>query len=445
MPDTPLLPRRILEVARDRFLDEPVLLLEGPRSVGKSTLLRQFAREHGSAVIDLDDRATREAVETDPALFMSGTSPVLVDEYQKVPSTLDAIKAELNRDHRPGRYALTGSTRAGALRDVQALTGRIHRLRIDPLSQGEIDGVTERFLEVVFDEPERLLQPTPAPRVRADVIGRLVRGGFPLALARRTDAARNRWFDDYLALTLERDVRELAAIRQEELLPRLLHRLAAQTGQVLNVSAAARDAGLEERTANAYTKLLEDVFLIRRLPAWGTTLLSRTQRSPKLHVVDSGLAARLLRLSEARLAVASPAALTELGHLLETFVVGELNKQASWSAEPFQLGHWRTTTGDEVDVVVERDDGAVVGIEVKASGRVPGAEFASLRRLQGKLGRSFVAGIVLHLGDRGYRIGDGLYVMPVPTLWSTVDHDRVGGVLPVPVSAGTPRTAPAVV
>lgn len=347
-----------------------MLLLQGPRSVGKSTLLRELAEHLGVAVLDLDDVATRDAVSVDPAMFVASSKAVCIDEYQHAPLVLDAIKAELNRDGRPGRFILTGSARHENLPvAAQALTGRLHRLPVYPLSQGEVEGVQERLLVSLFAGHLEDVPGRPSATTRQDYIDRIVAGGFPIPLSRGSAPGRARWFDDYIRLTLERDVRELARIEQAAVLPRLLERLAGQTGQVLNVARAASDLHVSERTADSYVRLLEAVFLVHRLPAWGTTLTARASARPKIHVIDSGVAARLLRLTPEKLSRREPAALTELGHLLETFVVGELLRQASWMDGIAGLGHWRTRDGDEVDLVVERDDGAVLAFEVKAAQR----------------------------------------------------------------------------
>ena len=414
---TGLVHRRLLQVALERFEDEPVLLLQGPRSVGKSTLLRQLADRLGGALVDLDDVATRDAVAADPATFVARPGVVCIDEYQHVPLVLDAIKAELNRDGRPGRFILTGSARHEALPvAAQALTGRLHRLPVYPLSQGEISGVKERFLARVLEGNVPISGPSSMGR--DDYIERIVAGGFPVPLSRPPGARRARWIDDYVRLTLERDVRELARIEQAAVLPRLLERLAGQTAQVLNVAQAASHLSMNERTVDSYIRLLEAVFLVRRLPAWGTTLRARAGARPKIHVLDSGIAARLSRLTPEKLARRDPTALTELGHLLETFVIGELLKQTSWVEGTAGIGHWRTRDGDEVDLVIERDDGAAVAFEVKASQRVDRRELAPLRKLRDATGSSFLAGIALHVGAQSYVADDRLHVFPVDALWS---------------------------
>jgi predicted AAA+ superfamily ATPase len=370
-------------------------------------------------IVDLDDVAVRDAVARDPGTFVAGAGPVCVDEYQHVPLILDAIKAELNRDSRPGRFVLTGSARHEALpRAAQALTGRLHRLPVYPLSQGEIAGVHEHLLEDLFSDPVAAVAAPPSETTREQYIDSITVGGFPPVLTRSTFASRSRWFDDYLSLSLERDVQELSKIRQAASLPSLLAKLAGQTGQVLNITRAASDVRLDVKTADSYLRLLEAIFLLYRLPAWGNTLTARSTASPKIHVLDSGVAARLLRLTPQKLAARSPTALTEFGHLLESFVVTELLKQASWVDWVSGVGHWRTRDADEVDLVVERDDGMVVAFEVKAAGRVPGADLAPLRKLRDATGEAFLAGVALYLGARSYTFEDRLHVMPVDRIWA---------------------------
>ena len=396
-----------------------MVLLEGPRTAGKATALRELARRLGGEVLDLDDPATRDAVATDPATMIQSESLVCIDEYQHAPAVLDAIKARLNRSARPGQFVLTGSARHESLpAAAQALTGRLHRMTVYPLAPAELEATRPDLLAKLLAASAS--GPSGASTTsRQDYLQRSTRGGFPLALARRSEAARNRWFDDYVRLTLERDVRELSKVRQARALPVLLERLAGQTAQVLNTTAAATATGIDPHTARDYVRLLESVFLIQLLPAWGTTLTSRSANAPKVHVLDSGVAARLLRLTPDKLSRRDPTSLTQLGHLLETFVVAELLKEASWMDGIAGVGHWRTYDGVEVDLVVERDDGGVVAFEVKAAGRVPGEDFRGLRKLREALGDAFLAGAVLYTGERSYTFEDRLHALPIDRLWTT--------------------------
>ncbi len=412
--------RRLGEVVRRRLDDESVVVLQGPRAVGKSTLLQALAASRDREIVDLDDLATRDAARADPALFVRGQAPVLIDEFQHVPELLDAIKAELNRDGSPGRFVLTGSTRYATLpAAAQALTGRAHRIDVLPLSQGEVAGIREDFAEALLSDPLSLVDPRLPVIAREEYVSRVVAGGFPPVLRRARPADRARWFDDYVNLVIERDVMELTRVRQRRQLPLLLRQLASQTAQVLNIAKAAARIGMEKSTAENYTKLLESVFLVHQLPAWGTTLGSRIGAAPKIHVVDSGLAARLLRLTESKLGTASAAALTEFGHMLETFVVDEVCKQLDWLDAPVQRGHWRTHDGEEVDLILEREDGKVAAVEVKAASRAPASELRGLLKLRRKLGSQFLGGVVLYTGARAYTHDRNLHVVPITRLWNT--------------------------
>ena len=413
--------RRILEVLTALVADEPVIALHGPRTVGKSTLLRAFAADRGVDVIDLDDPATRDAVQANTALAVSAPAPLCIDEYHKALDVLDAIKARLNREGAlAGTAVLTGSTRHDAIpRTAQALTGRLHVLTMLPLSQGEIEGRRENLLPALLADPDAAAAAHPtSATTRDDYVDRVMAGGFPMAL-RRQGPARSRWFNDYVRLSIERDAVELGRIRQRKVLAELLNRLAAQTGQMLNVASAARGIDANRETIDGYVRLLQDLFLTQTLPAWGTTLRVRAARLPKVHVVDSGVAAWLLGSSARKLASLDPTHLTEFGHLIETFVVGELRKQLSWLDEPVTLGHWRVDD-DEVDAVIEFGDGRVLAFEVKANERVAGKDLGGLRKLRDTLGPRFTAGVAFSTGTRSYTFEDRLHILPIDRLWRPV-------------------------
>jgi predicted AAA+ superfamily ATPase len=417
-PLTTIAPRRIEATVLDRLAVEPVVFLGGARTVGKSTLLRRLADQLGRPILDLDEPGVRDAVADDPAYAARDTSPVLVDELQHAPELLDAIKAELNCDLRPGRFLLTGSTRYATLpRAAQSLTGRVDIMSVWPLSQGEIDGRLEDFLPQLLDDPAGLRLPDVSPATFEGYAERVLAGGFPLPLGRPAGPARARWFRGYVDLVTTRDVLDIRRIRQRDALPLLLRRLAARTGQLLNLSALSRDAGIEPSIGHDYVELLEAVFLIHRLPAFGTTLGSRIARNPKLHLVDTGLGGWLLGLRAGALSARDPSSLTEYGHLLETFAVNEILKQLSWSDELVTTGHYRTHDGHEVDLVLERDDGRVCAVEVKASARVRPADVRGMAHLRDRLGRRFAGGVVLYTGQRSYAAADRVQVVPLERLW----------------------------
>lgn len=414
-----MLSRRALQTVKDMIKNSPVVLLEGPRAVGKSNILAELAKSIGASVLDLDDPATRSAVEADPDLAITGPGPVCIDEYQKVPVVLDVIKAELNKGATPGRFVLAGSTRHDALPlQSQALTGRMERITIYPLSQGEIGGEIETFVSIALADPAALVTNQMSKTVRNDYIDRVCAGGFPLALQSTTERAQRSWFDNYVRLSLERDVLEFSNLRQKDKLNDLLRRMVGQTGQLMNVSAAGEPLGLTKPTAESYVTLLEKLFLVYRLEAWGKTLYSRALKTPKVHVLDSGIGARLLRLTPSKITPQNPTAMTEYGHLLESFAVSEILRQASWSGNVADFGHLRTKDDKEVDLVLVNDDGGIIGIEVKAGNSVKGDALGGLRQLKKMTGSSFVGGIVLYTGVRSYTIEPQIHVLPLDRLWS---------------------------
>lgn len=417
---TGIAPRQLTAVLLRRLAEEPAIVLNGPRTVGKSTLLHALANGLGRPVIDCDDPATRAAVRNDPGRFVSGPGPVLIDEYQHVPDLLSAIKAELNRDLSPGRFVLAGSTRYTTLPEAgQALTGRVDILEVLPLTQAEIDGaagglLVGRLLDGVDVSPGSAASTT----TREEYASRITSGGMPVVLRRPPGRSRSRWFANYLDLVIERDVLELSRVRQREMLPRLLRVFAARSGQILNIAGVASAVGMEKSSAENYLKLLEAVFLVQRLPAWGTTLGSRVTRQPKAHLVDSGVMAWLLGLTAEKIATNDPSALTEYGHLVETFAVGEILRQVSWSDAPVTVGHFRTADAKEVDLVLERDDGTVLAFEIKAGTRVDQADLAGVQALRARIGDRLVSAVVLYTGALPFRFGDGTLVLPMDALWS---------------------------
>ena len=419
-----LLTRHLQSVLGELLQDEPVVILTGARTVGKSTLLAACAELHHVTVLDLDDPESRRAVQADPGLFVAADrpTPICIDEFQHVPILLDAIKSELNRDLRPGRYVLTGSTRYSALPAAsQSLTGRAHVLTMWPLSQGELAQRREVALDALLDDPANLVTGTASQTTRADYEQMVLAGGFPLALAREQGTSRDRWFRNFVSLVVERDVLEIRKIRQREAMPQVLRRLAGQTGQVVNVANIADSVGLDATTVKDYLGLLEAVFLIHRLEPFTRAAAHRTIRSAKVHVVDTGLAAYLTGLTQQKLSARVPSVLTPFGHLVETFAVNELMKQAGWAQQEARFSHFRTRDQQEVDLVIESPSGSLTAVEVKASGTVSDQDFAGMRLLRDKLGDAFVGGVVVNLGQRSYTYEDRLHVLPLDRLWAAPD------------------------
>lgn len=395
----------------------PVVMLQGPRMVGKSTLLREMARPTGNAVLDLDSPMVMEESPFDTERFLSAPKPFFVDEYQKDPDIPQHIKAVLNRDGSNGRFVLTCSVRRETpFSGIKPLTGRLYSLPVAPLAQAEIAGVPGNFLSAAFEDVESLI-PGVSTTSREQYIDKMLTGGFPMALAAHDEDDRALWFAHYVRTAITEDARSLVRFHQADRLYRLLRRLAAQTGQALNIAKAASEADLGERTALNHARLLEDIFMLELLSAWTKTDTGPTGR-PKVYVLDSGVAARFLGLTGEKLRSRDPYFSPQFGQLVKTFAVGEIRKMASWPSVAFKMGYWRGRNGAGVDLVVEHPrDESVIGMEIKAGQRVGDGHIKGLAALREEAGDRFRAGLLLNMGERARRLDDGIYAMPMDRLW----------------------------
>ncbi|MBG0830645.1 ATP-binding protein [Planomonospora sp. ID67723] len=417
MVTTPLghLVRRHAEQAvTDALADTRVVLVNGARQSGKSTLVRQLAKAGDTEWRDLDDPLTRQAALSDPSGFVDFPERMVIDEIQRAPELLLAIKSQVDANPRPGRYLLTGSSRLLALRGLpDTLPGRMETIELWPFAQGEIGGRPDGFIDAVFGRGPELRHTSQL--TRADYAERLVRGGYPEAVARTNARRRQRFFDSYVGDLINRDVMQLSEIERIAELRALIKLLAARSGQLLVVQALSRDLGLPGTTTARFLALLEEVFLVKRVPAWSKNISNRAVHTPKIAFVDSGVAANLLG-ADARGLLRPGSA---FGPLLEGFVLMELSRQTTWSDTLVELYHYRTKDKVEVDAILETRQGQVVGVEVKAASTVRPEDFKGLRHLAERVGPDFVAGLVLHTGTHTFSFGDRMLAVPVSALWET--------------------------
>ena len=413
MPDVVFYPRFAEPRLAEVLADSPAVLIQGPRQCGKTTLARTSAASRSYPYVSFDDDAMRAAAAADPMGFVADLPErVILDEVQRAPSIFAAMKLTIDRRRTPGRFLLTGSSQVllvPALAD--SLAGRLETLRLHPLAQCELERRPFDFLDALFGSGFPFGQ---NERMGKRLAERIVAGGYPAALARPAGRRRANWYRDYLDALVQRDVRDLARIGTLEALPRLLALAATRTAQLFNVSDLAAPFQLSRPTIRDYVTLLERVFLLERLPPWHTNRLSRLVKTPKLHVADTGLAAALLGADAAALVANRPL----LGQLLETFVFGELRRQASWHEAPTAFFHFRDRDGVEVDLVIERGAGLIAGVEVKASGTVTTSDFRGLRKLAGATGTRFAGGAVLYDGEFSASFGHRLYAVPLSRLWA---------------------------
>jgi hypothetical protein len=411
--------RHIESAVRAALADTPVVFLNGARQTGKSTLAGALASTLGARYLTLDDPAVLAAAAADPVDFVSGLGlRAVVDEAQRVPALFRALKLTVDADRRPGRFLLTGSANVLALpRLAGELVGRMEVVTLWPLSQGELLGRREVFIDALFSELALELAAAPA----VDLPSAVVAGGFPEAVGRAVPRRRDAWFGAYVLTLLQRDVRDLAHIEGLAELPRVLKLLASRTGGLLNTSDLSRGTGIPATTLKRYLGLLEATFLLQPLPAWASNRGKRLLKSPKVYLVDSGLAAHLTGQSADALR-ADPVA---YGHLLEQFVVAELRKQTGWADPQVACYYYRTATGREVDVVLEDGAGQLVGVEIKAGAAVGKGDFAGLESLAEDAGEDFLRGVVLYTGEHALPFGDRLSALPVSALWR-VPHGLAG-------------------
>lgn len=395
-------------------------MINGARQTGKSTLARLIAGGFPRAELRyLDEAAVRSAAQADPAWFVRHDGLLVIDEVQRAPDLLLAIKHEVDMDPRPGRFLLTGSARLLALQDIpDLLPGRSETIELWPLSQGEIGRTADGFINAVFEHGAELkvaqLKTAESSLRREDYLERALRGGYPEAVRRTDPGRRARFFESYVADLISRDVRQVSEIERPADMRRLVNLVGASMATLASSAAFANHLRLPASTVKRYLDLLELLYVVGRIPAWSTNLTTRAVATPKLMVVDSGLAGHLVGMTVKR--ARHPTA--PVGPIMENFVLGELARQLSWADEPVRLYHYRDRDGHEVDAILERASGEVVAVEVKAAETVRSEDFRGIQHLRRRLGDQLLAGFVLYAGRQVLPFGERLCALPISALWT---------------------------
>lgn len=406
----PLVQRHLAPLIAESLQDTPAVLVNGPRQCGKTTLVRQFADE--MAYFTLDDPNLLAAVQQDPLGFARQLDRAIIDEVQRVPQLLLALKLVIDQDRRPGRFLLTGSANIMALPSIaDSLAGRMALHALLPLSQSEIQGRANDFLQRAQAQDWPVIHPGWA-MPQGGLVRHVLAGGYPEMRLRPTQARRQAWAHSYMQALVERDVRDVAEIDRLNQLPMLLTVAAAHTGQLINATHMGAQMGFTSKTADKYLGILEKLFLVQRLAAWSRNELSRLIKAPKLHFLDAGLHATLTRLSPELVLTQRE----RWGATLETWVYAELRKTLSLSPEPWFISHYRDKDQVEVDFILESPLRDLIGIEVKASATVDAGDFKGLRKLQSMAGTQFSSGIVLYDGAQALSFGDRLWAVPLSAL-----------------------------
>ncbi len=410
-----LIPRHIRRTITEALAESRVVCLLGARQSGKSTLVRSIAEsEHPAQYETLDNPTTLGNAVDDPIGFVAREQNLVIDEVQRAPELLLTIKQSVDEDTQPGRFLLTGSANLITLpRIADALPGRVAYITLWPFSQGELISKRETFLEQLFSGDVAEIGDVPSGR--GAYAERIVRGGFPESVAASPHRRLN-FFADYVKSILGRDVPDITSVRNLDAVGKVLQLSAARSAGLANYTAIGNELGIDHKTVAHYLQILEQLFLIIRLPAWHLNLGHRVVRSPKLHIADTGMLCALLGANAAGITDDSAIA----GSMFETFVVTELSRQVSFSplAPILRLYHFRDAKGSEVDLVIEQANGDVVGIEVKASATIRSKDKAGLRVLRDHLGDRFRAGVVLNTGSETVWLGDRMWGVPIAGLWA---------------------------
>jgi len=407
-----LWPRFATARIRTALGDTPVVMIDGPRQCGKSTLVRHLAGT-GRTYLTLDDPTVLAGAIRDPSAFLRGYDRVTIDEVQRAPQLLLAIKQAVDEDRRPGRFLLTGSADLLTLPTVSdSLAGRMEIVTLLPLSQAELRRTTpSSFLANAF--LGKVLPPDAALTGRA-LVTAVVAGGYPELLRRSGPARQRAWARDYVRAIVQRDVRDIADIERLDQLPRLLRAAALLSGQLTNFTQLGASLRLDDKTTKKYVAVLEQLFLVARLESWQQNRLKRLVKTPKLHFHDSGLLSAMTGLSVDSVTRHRQ----RFGPLLEAFVVSEIRKLTGWTDAAWNFFHYRDKDQDEVDIIVEDERGDLIAIEVKAAATVMASDFKGLRKLTAVTGDALKVGIVLYDGNVVVPFGDRLFAAPVSCLWA---------------------------
>lgn len=406
-------PRQAEARVIEALTDTPVVMVAGPRQAGKTTLVLHIA-EQGMRYLTLDDDVTLLAAREDPAGLVRSLDRAVIDEIQRVPELLPAIKKAVDEDRRSGRFLLTGSANLMVLPVItESLAGRMETVPLLPLSQREIRGGTANWIDSVFAGK---IPETALPIVGDELVDMVVTGGYPEVLTRRTPRRRTMWCRQYIDALIQRDIKDIAEIEKGSHLPRFLRALAQVAGQMCNYTQLGSQVGLDSKTASKYMGVLENIYLIRRIAPWASNRLSRIVKTPKLQFIDSALLTTLAGFG----ALSSPEDRTRWGTFLESFVFGELLKHATSAENDYQICYYRDHDKVEVDFVVENAAGWLIGVEVKAAATVKANDLKGIRRLAQAAGSKWIGGIILYDGDNTLPLGQNIRAVPLSSLWGSV-------------------------
>ncbi len=407
--------RNILSRLLEALKNSPAVLIAGARQTGKTTLVREIGHDRGFTFVTFDDLFAQGAADADPIGFVNDLKkPAILDEVQSVPKIFLPIKKDIDENRESGRYLLTGSANPLMIPKIgDSLAGRMQIINLWPLSQGELLGHKETFIDTIFSNK---LPSSSFKRItKKHLIELVIKGGYPDLQKVNGERAQYDWCNSYLTSLIQKDITDLAKIENLRSIPNILQTLAVRVGGLMNEKDIARNVGIPVTTLHRHLQLLQNLFLISFLPGWYRNMGKRLVKSSKIYFVDTAILLHLLGFNEERL-MSSP---NMLGHIIENFVIIELTKQLTWSQTIAKTYHYRSHDGsEEVDLVVESTSGKMVGIEIKNTETITIHDFKGLKKLQEDSGKDFLYGIVIYTGDKINSFGKDLVAVPMSALWS---------------------------
>ncbi len=402
------------EILHEALQDTPVVLIHGSRQCGKTTLAHSVGGKLGYHYITFDDDNQLQAAKADPIGFVQGLPEhTILDEIQRTPELFTAIKASVDQNRKPGRFILTGSANVLLLPKLaDSLAGRMEIIHLRPLAQAEITGLKPTFFQQLFSADFSAATSKQKYLRLGESLAKLIcMGGYPAAIARNNEKRRNAWYRDYITTIIQRDVQDIASIRNLDTLPKLLTLAASQTARLFNAADLASPFSISRPTIREYLTVLEQIFLIEQLQPWHSNRLSRLIKTPKMHLTDTGLACSLMGVNSQTLWQDK----TLLGQLLETFIYQEIRKHADWHDEELKFYHFRNKDKVEVDIIIEQSR-QIAGIEIKAAASVTQSDFKGLNKLKDACSEQFAAGVVFYDGETILPFGEKLFAVPISLL-----------------------------
>ena len=410
-----MIPRESESLLINALQDTPIVLIQGPRQCGKTTLSKKIGQLQGYSYFTFDDEETRQYAKGDPKGFIDDLpSHAILDEVQYVPKLFQAIKVSVDENRLPGRFILTGSTNLLHVDGfADAFVGRMQTVHLHPLSQQEIEqNGSANFVKNLFNGT---LKTGRYERLKDNLSERIVTGGYPEVLTRLSDGKHLPWYQSYVDTLVQKEIVKLARIQSSEALPQILAAAASLSSQLLNVSFIAKKLKMNHHTVRNYLTLLERQFMIERLPVWYNNQFKRLIKTPKIHIGDTGIASSLLGTNAQSLRKNR----SLYGQLVESFVLQELKRQAGCTGEPYKFYHLRDQDDFEVDIIIELGAFELVGIEVKSGASIDRSDFKGLRKLMDSQEDRFKCGVLLYDGEFCRKYGDRIYSAPIRMLWES--------------------------